>query len=341
MRRFSPPVQVPDPEIRVTPAEGFERDEISRDTLVELVPSGAIAEPMSTGERIGSVVHGRYRLDELLGSGAMGAVFGGSDLHTRRRVAVKILHDRHAQSGEHVARFLHEAQITQALSHPGVVEVIEAGRDDEGRWFMVIEHLEGEDLGSALERGAMPGSIVVEIGHQLLATLAAAHGRGVIHRDVKPENIFLAQGPKGGSRENVIRVKLLDFGIAKAPGIGSVHRTLEGVKLGTPHYMSPEQWRGESLDARSDVWAAGAVLFAATMGEPPFDAEDIGALMDKVTREPAPSLAKLRPDLGPAFTDTIDRALATEPLRRWVDARAMAAALHTGGVRVDALDWDE
>ncbi len=309
------------------------------DTLVDLVPAGTIAEPPSGVSHVGTSVRGRFRLDQVIGSGAMGTVFGGLDGQTGAEVAVKILHDKFAQSEQHVGRFLHEAHIQRAIPHPGVVQVIDFGRDEEGRWFLALERLQGQELGSVLEAGgALPSEDVVEIGHQLLSVLAAAHGHGVIHRDVKPENIFLARSDDEGQ----LRVKLLDFGIAKTSGsvpfAGAV-RTHEGVKLGTPHYMSPEQWRGEPLSARSDVWAAGAVLYTAVMGIPPHDADDLGELMEHITTKAAPNLAKLRPEIGPAFVDTIDRALATAPEKRFADCRAMAAALHTGGVRVEELDW--
>ena len=311
----------------------------SRDTLVDAVPQGALEAPPS-GERIGTLVAGRYALDRLLGSGAHAAVFGGFDRLAGDAVAVKVLHDRHAHDLDHVARLLREAEVMRAIAHPGVLRVRGAGQDDAGRWYIAMELLDGEDLASAIERGPLEAPLVVEIGHQLLAILAAAHARGIIHRDVKPENVFLAHDEAGS-----LSVKLLDFGVAKTADAtspaGSVHRTLEGAKIGTPHYMSPEQWRGLPLDARSDVWAAGAVLFTATTGFPPFDADDLGTLMTRITETDAPSLARLRPEIGPAFVDTIDRALASEPTERWADARAMAAALHVGGARVDALDWDE
>jgi serine/threonine-protein kinase len=307
------------------------------DTLVDLVPAGTIAEPPSGVSASGTVIRGRFRIEGLIGQGAMGSVFSAHDQSSGQAVAVKVLHDKYAQSEQHVGRFLHEAHLQRAIPHPGVVVVIDFGRDEEGRWFIALEKLRGEDLGAVLERGALPSGEVVEIGHQLLSVLAAAHEHQVIHRDVKPENIFLAR-----IEEEKLRVKLLDFGIAKATGqmpfAGAV-RTHDGVKLGTPHYMSPEQWRGEALTARSDVWAAGAVLFTAVMGVPPFDADDLGTLMEQITTTPAPSLAEIRPEIGPAFVDTIDRALATDADKRFADCRAMAAALHTGGVRVGDLDY--
>jgi serine/threonine protein kinase len=325
------------------------------DTLVDLVPAGTIAEPPSGANHTGVLVRGRFQLDGVIGSGAMGTVFGGFDRQTGAEVAVKILLEKYSQSEQHVGRFLHEAHIQRAIPHQGVVHVIDFGRDEEGRWFIALERLRGEDLGAALERGALPSEEVVEIGHQLLGVLAAAHGHGVIHRDVKPENIYLVRDPRRSEDKQPrdeaeersalahdLRVKLLDFGIAKTSGsvpfAGAV-RTHEGVKLGTPHYMSPEQWRGEPLSARSDVWAAGAVLFTAVMGNPPHDADDLGALMEQITKRPAPSLKKIRPEIGPAFVDAIDRALATEPDKRFADCRAMAAFLHMGGVRVEELDW--
>lgn len=313
------------------------RERERSDTLVDLVPAGTIAEPPSGVSTVGTVIRSRFQIDDVIGQGAMGTVFAGLDAESGAEVAVKVLHDKYAQSEQHVGRFLHEAHLQRAIPHPGVVAVIDFGRDEEGRWFIALEKLRGEDLGAVLERGALPSEEVVEIGHQLLSVLAAAHEHGVIHRDVKPENIFLAR-----AENDVLRVKLLDFGIAKASGAAAAAgavRTLDGVKLGTPHYMSPEQWRGEPLTARSDVWAAGAVLFTAVMGVPPFDADDLGTLMESITRSAAPCLARLRPEIGPAFVDTIDRALATDADKRFADCRAMAAALHTGGVRVEELDW--
>ena len=308
------------------------------DTLVDLAPEGVKVVPREAHERIGSSIAGRFRIDALLGEGGMGAVFEGIDATTGERLALKVLHDRYAVLDEHVARFHHEARVMKRIPHVGIPRVVAAGMDERRRAYIALEKLEGQDLSDALDEGPLDAKDVVEVGHQLLAVLAHVHAHGIIHRDVKPENIFL------GFDGDDLRVKLLDFGIAKVRGDSmdsDAIRTHDGVRLGTPHYMSPEQWRGEELTERSDVWAAGAVLYTATMGDPPYDAEDLGELMELITKTPAPSLAKLRPELGPAFTDTIDRALKNDPRQRWANARAMAAALHEGGIRVDALDWDE
>jgi serine/threonine protein kinase len=309
------------------------------DTQVDLVPSGAQTLPREANERVGSVVAGRFRLDAVLGAGGMGAVFDGIDAQTGQRVAVKLLHDRFADNDQHIVRFLHEARVMRRIAHTGIPVVLDAGRDERGRAYIALERLEGRDLSDVLDDGPLGAKEVVVIGHQLLAILAAVHAHGVIHRDVKPENIFI-----GTDAHDATRVKLLDFGIAKVHGVKAppdAVRTLDGVRLGTPHFMSPEQWRGEELSERSDVWAAGAVLFTATMGYPPYDAEDLGILSGQITTTAAPSLAVLRPQIGPAFTDTIDRALKNDPRARYANARAMAAALHEGGIRVDGLDWDE
>jgi serine/threonine protein kinase len=305
------------------------------DTLVDLAPAGVNANPR---ERIGSSIAGRFRIDALLGEGGMGAVFDGIDATTGERVALKVLHDRYAVQDDYVKRFLHEARVMRRIPHAGIPRVIDAGKDERSRAYIALERLEGRDLSDALEEGPLDAKDVVEVGHQLLSVLAHVHAHRIIHRDVKPENIFLA------FEGDDIKVKLLDFGIAKVRGDvmdPEAIRTHDGVRLGTPHYMSPEQWRGEELTERSDVWAAGAVLYTATMGDPPYDADDLGDLMEKVTKTAAPSLAKLHAAIGPAFTDTIDRALRNDPKQRWANARAMAAALHEGGIRVDALDWDE
>jgi serine/threonine-protein kinase len=318
---------------------GSKRQRSADDTLVDLEPAGVAARPPEGNERIGTSIAQRFRIDALLGTGGMGAVFDGIDAKSGERVAVKVLHDRYASNDDHVRRFLHEARVMRRITHAGIPTVIDAGIDERGRAYIALERLEGKDLSDTLDEGPLESKDVVEIGHQLLSVLAAVHAHGVIHRDVKPENIFIAhEGPD-------LRVKLLDFGIAKVRGDsqldGDAIRTHDGVRLGTPCFMSPEQWRGEELSERSDVWAAGAVLFTATIGDPPYDSEDLGELMELITKKPAPSLAQLRPELGPAFTDTIDRALKNDPRARWANCRAMAAALHEGGIRVDGLDWDE
>jgi serine/threonine-protein kinase len=284
-------------------------------------------------QRLGSTVATRWKLVRLLGHGAAGAVFEGVDLETKERVAIKVLHDRHARSKDQCSRLMREARAIRAVAHPGVVEVFDAGRDKEGHVYIAFELLDGEDLHTAMSRGGLTTAQLVEIGRQLLQVLAAAHKKHVLHRDVKPENIFLQRTTDGS-----IRLKLLDFGIAKLTDAKGSVSTLDGITLGTPYYMSPEQCRGEKLSPQADVWSAGAVLFHVFAGRPPFDDERLGRLLERIVTERAMSLEDLRPDLPPRLVSAIDRALEPRLADRWPTAQTMAAALATYSLPLPSLD---
>ena len=284
-------------------------------------------------QRLGSIVADRWKLVRLVGHGAAGAVFEGVERETGARVAVKVLHDRHARSKDHVSRLMREARAVRLISHPGVVTVVDAGRDALGHAYIAFELLDGEDLFAAMERGVLTTAQTVEVGRQLLQVLGAAHQKHVLHRDVKPENIFLVATSDGS-----IRLKLLDFGIAKlTEGKGSVD-TLDGVTLGTPYYMSPEQCRGEKLSPQADVWSVGAVLFHVFAGRPPFEEERLGRLLERIVTERPLSLGDLRPDLPPRLVSAIDRALEPSLGDRWPTAPTMAAALATYLLPLPSLD---
>ena len=288
--------------------------------------------------RVGQAVADKYELRRLLGVGSTGAVYEALHRFTGRQVAVKLLHDQLLDSTEHVARFLQEARAVTALGHPSIVEVFDAGRTMQGELYLVTELLEGEDLGHAMEEGSIATADILDAGVQLLEGLAAAHGHGIIHRDVKPENVFLAQTPSGR------RVKLLDFGISKRwleSGSNANVITLQGMTVGTPYYMSPEQARGTRIDARADIWSSGAVLFHALAGIPPFDDANLGLLLAKIVSQPAPSLGDFRPDLPEAVVGVIDRALKTEAVDRWQTAQEMAIELRGRGASISGLDWDD
>jgi serine/threonine-protein kinase len=213
-----------------------------------------------------------------------------------------------------------------------VLEVVRAGPEI----FMVLELLDGEALFYAIEERRLSIGDVLEIGRQLLGALAAAHSRDIIHRDVKPENIFLCRDPSGA-----LRVKLLDFGIAKMlrRDLATTFSTLDGMVVGTPHYMSPQMCAGEPATPGADIWAAGAVLFHAFAGRPPFDDDHIGRLLMRIVRDPAPSISHHRPDLPADVILAIDRALAQDPAARWQSARAFADAITAGGAPIDELDY--
>jgi len=307
-----------------------------RDTVVDAIPSGMLA---TDGPRIGrpsNIVARRYRLERQLGTGSSGSVYEGFDGVTRTRCAVKVLHDRLAQSREHVERFLREAWIVASIGHPGVVPILDAGRDAEGRCYLVFELLAGEDLDTAMQRGAVGQGDAIDITRLVLDVLDTAHQRAIIHRDVKPENIYLT---RNASAE--LEVRLLDFGIAKLAAASARIATVQGAQLGSPYYMSPEQWRSETVGPATDLWSIGAVLFHMLTGRPPFEAEDVGELRYRVITQAPPTLGQFRPDLPTGLAAVIDRALAPRAIDRWPSAAAMADALVRTGATVDELDWDD
>ncbi|HJL16933.1 MAG TPA: serine/threonine-protein kinase [Sandaracinaceae bacterium LLY-WYZ-13_1] len=288
------------------------------------------------GQRLGSVVAERYHLVRLLGQGAAGAVYEARDLDRGRAVAIKVLHPHLRASDGHTARFAREIRALGRIAHSAVVRVLDAGEDEDGSLYLVMELLEGELLYDRIMLASLDTRSILEIGRQLLGALAAAHARGIVHRDIKPENLFLTNAPR-----DAIRLKVLDFGIAKLtqPEAGISFQTLDGLILGTPEYMSPEICRGMPVTAAADLWATAAVLYHAFAGVPPFEDEQVGRLLLRIVRERAPSLATHRPDLPPSLIAALDRALDPDPARRFPDASAFATAL-ASGAPIDDLDWD-
>lgn len=280
--------------------------------------------PRLDDDRVGTLVAGRYHLQRCLGFGSSGVVYAAADLRCDRRVAVKLLHPRLRASHEHVARFRREARVAASLRHPSIVEVLEVGTQHDGSLFLVMELLSGRVLLEAIDDDQLMLADVVSIGDQLLDALAVAHEAGVVHRDVKPENVVVGLEAPGGPR-----VKLFDFGIARFLDLEArqTFKSREGVILGTPHYMSPEACRGEKVGVDGDLWAVGALLFHALAGTPPFDDDHVGRLLLKIVNGRAPRLAELRPDVPRSIRRAVDRALAPDPRKRWRTARAFQAAL--------------
>src|SRR5688572_3054272 len=208
-------------------------------------------------QRLGTVLAGKYELQNLIATGGMGAVYGAWQPFLQRKVAVKILHADLVHCEDHVERFLRESRMASALNHPNIVTVLDGGVADDGAPYLVQELLEGEDLHTALSEDRIGTSDVFDIALSLLDALSAAHAAGIVHRDIKPENVFLAYEP-GGIR----KVKLLDFGIGKSER-PSDSLTDPGFALGSPGYMSPEQALEQPVDARADIWGVGALLFHA------------------------------------------------------------------------------
>ncbi|MEZ4392781.1 MAG: protein kinase [Polyangiales bacterium] len=276
--------------------------------------------------RVGRELAGSYRLLRLIGSGGMGAVYEARHAWTDRLVAVKLLHPDHVKKREMVSRFLTEARAASAIRHPNIVDVLDMGYDPgERTLFITQELLRGEDLAARLEREhKLAVREALDAVVPVMGALISAHRKGILHRDVKPENVFLARGEGGG-----VTPKLIDFGIARVLSADTEQRTTRaGTTVGTPQYMSPEQARGEDdLDARTDVWALGVLLYECLSGVRPFEAANYNLVVVKIVSErPAPLLA-VAPEVPPSVAAVVDRALALERDDRWADAAAMLDAL--------------
>ncbi len=279
-------------------------------------------------QRLGAVLDGKYELLRLLGSGASGAVYAARHQYTERDVAVKILHAHLLDSREHVGRFLREARIAASIHHPNVALVLDAGRVEPDGPYMVTELLEGEELYKRMKRGPMVVDDAIEIVRSLLLGLHAAHEAGVIHRDVKPENVFLAGSRPPSLGLSGVTVKVIDFGIAKRRwSPTSMALTAADRTVGTPLYMSPEQIRGTFVDGRTDVWAVGVMMHELLTGHPPFVEHDMMTLLLRVVRERPPSIQERCGGLPAYVVRAVDRALEPKPEDRFPTAKAMAEAL--------------
>jgi len=275
-------------------------------------------------DRVGEVLDGKYRLLRLIGSGGMGGVYEAEHLEIGKHVAVKFLHVEYAKNPEAVRRFHQEARAAAAAGHAGIVDIYDIGKTSDGAPYLVMELLEGESLGGMLKREkAISVALAVAIARGALSALAAAHKKGIVHRDIKPDNIFLEQTSSEGPS-----VKLLDFGVSKMSQLGVPSATVEGTALGTPHYMAPEQARGElTLDARVDVYAMGVILYEMLAGTLPFDAPNYHALILRVIQDPPRPLSEHRPEVPQELAAVIEKALAKAPADRFASAEALAEAL--------------
>ena len=295
--------------------------------MPKLIPPSQAHDPW-----IGHVLAGRYTLVGKLGAGSMGTVYRATQLAVDRAVAVKILKDDRSVDAAANARFQREARANSLLVSPHTVQVVDFGQGEGGELFLVMELLEGESLRKRLSRmGRFPADVAVDTCVAVLRSLTEAHAKGVIHRDLKPEHIFFAQVK--GERQGHEIVKVLDFGIAKMVGEESKHlnavETREGRILGTPRYMSPEQAQGRPLDARSDLYTAGVILYEMLAGRPPFTAEDpIVVMAQHITKTPR-LVTEACPEarVPPELERLVSRVLSKDPTARPVDAEAMAEQL--------------
>jgi eukaryotic-like serine/threonine-protein kinase len=275
--------------------------------------------------RVGTTVAGRYFLQKLIGRGGMSDVYQATWLGPERPVALKLLRGSAAGGDEQVRRFEREAAAATRLVHPGSVEVLDFGRCPDGELFLAMELLPGRDLARVLsDEGQLTPERAARITGQLLDVLEAAHALGILHRDLKPANVMIA--PAGAGAE---QVKVLDFGNAwlDVPLPPDGRLTQEGFVQGTPAYMSPEQIRGEELDARSDLYAVGVVLYEMLAGVPPFGAQSAMAIAAQQLTEPPPPLQALCPGLPAPLEALVLRALAKDRAGRPGSAAAMREEL--------------
>ena len=278
--------------------------------------------------KVGHVLANRYRLQKMLGRGGFGAVYAGEALSTGQRVAIKVLllqEGDEQSSSEAARRFFQEAKITSQLQHPNTVRLFDFGQAEDGALFMALELINGPTLDQKLRElkelaTAMTQEAALDLANAVLGSLAEAHAVGLVHRDLKPQNLMYAEMPGGDSV-----VKVLDFGIARTH---DSTMTGQGSLLGTPAYMSPEQCRGVAVDGRSDLYALGLVLFRCVTGRLPFENDNPMSLIFMRLTESVPdprSLSKV--PISDGFAELILRSLAVEPQDRFADAPAMRAAV--------------
>jgi serine/threonine-protein kinase len=284
---------------------------------------------------LGTVLSGRYRIERVLGEGGMGAVYEAEHTHMRKRLAVKVLHAEMGRMPEVVARFEREAMAAAHIDHPNVAAATDFGKLDDGSFFLVLEYVEGRTLRDEIGKGAMELGSALHVTAQIASALSRAHALGIVHRDMKPENVMLVE--RDG---DPFFVKVLDFGIAKVPvgelgskkenaGPGQPVLTQLGMIYGTPEYMAPEQALGLAVDARADLYALGVIAYEMTTGARPFDHESKVALLGMHVTAPVPKMSERAPEAGvpPEVEAIVQKLLAKEANDRFADARELTEAL--------------
>jgi serine/threonine-protein kinase len=272
----------------------------------------------------GELVADRYVLEHTLGTGGMGEVFEARHAITGKKVALKWLRPELAKDDNVRRRLVREAKIAARVQHPNVVDIYDVGTHG-GAVFLVMELLRGQTLRQWMAaRGPAPAAELVAILVPVLRGLAAVHAADVVHRDLKPQNIFLCEAEDGTIREG----KVLDFGIASdAKSITLNELTAPGQIVGTPAYMAPEQLDGRDVDARTDIYAMGVILYEGLTGRRPFDAKDLPSLVRGIILDPVPPVRSLRPEVPEALSEVVARAMARRPEQRYPDVASLLRAL--------------
>jgi serine/threonine-protein kinase len=285
-------------------------------------PAAVVSDELEAGARIGE-----YEVIGRLGGGAFGVVYEARHPVIDKRVAIKVLRRGQAGDGGAARRFVDEARAVNQIAHPGIVDIFAFGELPDGRPYFVMERLDGRSLGERLADGPLPLGEALPLLAAIAEAVDAAHAKGFVHRDLKPDNVFLCAGGA---------VKLLDFGVAK---LVDVERTASGVIVGTPAYMAPEQVLGEPVDARTDVFALGVVAYRALTGKLPFDTSQFVALAVEIaTARPAPP-SRLAPTLPRTIDAPILAMLEKDPARRPATARAAIDALAAAATARPAPPW--
>lgn len=264
----------------------------------------------------GSLVDNRYKVAQRIGSGGMADVYLCQDQHLNRQVALKVMHERFAQDKQFVERFEREAQAAAGLQHKNVVGVYDRGQVG-GTYYIAMEYLQGRTLKDVVNAfGALDPKLAIHLVQQVLAAEKFAHGRGIVHRDIKPQNVMI---------DDEWNVKVTDFGIAHNPVAGDVTQT--GQMIGTAQYISPEQAQGKPVSAASDIYSTGAVLFELLTGKVPFDGESSVAIALKHINEPPPRPSAVNPTVSPVLDAVVVKAMAKSPVERYASADEFVAAL--------------
>jgi serine/threonine protein kinase len=278
---------------------------------------------------VGELIAGRYELEELVGSGGMSSVYRAHDKLLERTVALKILHEQFTRDDAYVERFRREARAVAQLAHPNIVTVIDRGEQD-GRQFIVFEYVDGMNLKELLDQeGPLNPSEAIELALQVARGLAFAHENGLVHRDVKPQNVLIdADG----------RAKVTDFGIAHALDVDGM--TITGTIMGSSNYIAPEQARGEPVDEQSDIYSLGCLLYELLTGEVPFDGDNFVAVAMRHVNDPVPTVGEVRRDVPPHLDWTVQRAMAKDNDERFASMVEFAAELEACHAELDGAEGE-